>query len=86
MKKLIYKLSFALLFIGGCTDNEMARKYGGTETVELKENEKFINITWKETSLWVIVQDTITGNYIAREKSSFGIIEGKVIIKPYGNR
>jgi hypothetical protein len=82
MKKAI--LLIGLLFIS-CTDNQKARKFGGTEQIKLNPNEKFINITWKNDDLWVIVQDTVSGDYYAREKSSFGIWEGKIIVKNDSN-
>jgi len=79
MKKIIFLVAvFGLL---SCTDNQRARNFGGTETITLEPQEKFINITWKQDNLWVIVQDTITGVYYAKEKSSYGLMEGKVIIK-----
>jgi len=79
MKKIIFLIAvFGLL---SCTDNQRARNFGGTETITLEPQEKFINITWKQDNLWVIVQDTITGIYYAKEKSSYGLMEGKVIIK-----
>jgi hypothetical protein len=82
MKKIkIITLIIALLTLVSCTDNQKARSFGGTETIKLEPQEKFINITWKQDNLWVIVQDTITKKYYAREKSSFGIMEGKVIIE-----
>lgn len=74
-------VAITLLALTSCTDNQRARKYGGTETINLEPNEKFINITWKQNNLWIIVQDTVSGNYYARKKSSFGILEGKIIIK-----
>jgi len=57
MKKIIFLIAvFGLL---SCTDNQRARNFGGTETITLEPQEKFINITWKQDNLWVIVQDTI---------------------------
>ncbi len=79
MKHIII-VAITLLALTSCTDNVRARRWGGSETIKLEPQEKFINITWKETSLWIISQDTITGIYYAREKSSLGILEGKVII------
>lgn len=76
----IFLLAIVALTIS-CTDNQRARKFGGTETVTLESHERFINIAWKESNLWVVVQDTITGTIYAKEKSSFGIMQGKVIIK-----
>jgi hypothetical protein len=80
MRKLTM-VAITLLALVSCTDNQRARRFGGTETVKLEPNEKFVNIAWKNDDLWIIVQDTVTGNYYAREKSSFGIMQGKVIIQ-----
>lgn len=78
MKKIFYIILCLVLI--SCTDNHRARSYGGTETIKLKPNEKFINITWKETSLWIITEDTLTNTIYCREKSSFGLMEGQIII------
>ena len=80
MRKLTM-IAITLLALVSCTDNQRARSFGGTETVKLEPNEKFINITWKQDNLWLIVQDTVTGNYYAREKSNFGVLQGKVVIE-----
>ncbi len=64
-----------------CTDNKRARSFGGTETVTLRPNEKLLNVTWKDSDMWIITQDTVTGICYAREKSSLGILEGTIIIK-----
>lgn len=88
MKNRNLKVStMAVLFIAivmgstSCTDNQRARSFGGTEIIKLLPNEEFINITWKQDNLWVIVKDTVTGKYYAREKSSFGVMQGKVVIE-----
>ena len=80
MRKLTM-VAITLLALVSCTENQRARSFGGTETVKLEPNEKFINITWKQDNLWLIVQDTVTGNYYAREKSNFGVLQGKVVIE-----
>jgi len=80
MKKLFWGL-LLLVLISSCTDNQRARKWGGTEEVTLQPNEMFINITWKNDDLWVITRDTLTGIYYAREKSSFGVMQGTIVIK-----
>ena len=80
MRKLTM-VAITLLALASCTDNQRARSFGGTETIKIESQEKFINITWKQDNLWVIVQDTITGTIYAKEKSSFGIMQGKVIIQ-----
>lgn len=88
MKNSNLKLStiiglFMIIIIGfvSCTDNQRARSFGGTEVIKLKPNEEFVNITWKQDNLWVIVKDTVSGKYYAREKSSYGMMEGKVVIE-----
>jgi len=79
MKK--YILGFGLLSIfASCTDNQRARSYGGTEEIKLEPGEKFINITWKKDNMWVITEKE--GVYYAREKSSYGIWEGTIIVHP----
>ena len=80
MRKLTM-VAITLLALASCTDNQRARSFGGTETIKIEPQEKLINITWKQNNLWVIVQDTITGTIYAKEKSSFGIMQGKVIIQ-----
>lgn len=78
MKK-IFLVAITLLAIS-CTDNQKARNFGGTETIKLEPHERFINITWKQDNIWLIVQDTLTGIYYAKEKSSYGLMEGKIVI------
>ena len=80
MKKLIL-LSLVVVALMSCTDNQRARSWGGTETVKLEPNEEFVNITWKQDNLWIIVKDKNTGKFYAREKSSFGVMQGKVVIE-----
>ncbi len=69
------------LFLVSCTDNANTKTFGGTQEIKLKPNEKFLNVTWKEANMWIITQDTVTGISYCREKSSFGIWEGTVVIK-----
>lgn len=80
MTKLLV-VAMTLLALTSCTDNQRARNFGGTETILLEPTEKFINLTWKEDDIWIIVQDTVTGVYYAREKSSFGVMNGRVVIE-----
>ena len=80
MRKTLMVAVTLLAFVS-CTDNQRARSFGGTETIKIEPQEKFINVTWKQDDIWVIVQDTITGVYSAKEKSSFGVMQGKIIIQ-----
>ena len=79
--KRLFVLFIVAISLVSCTDNQRARSFGGTETIKLLPNEEFVNITWKQDNLWIIVKDKNTGNFYAREKSSFGVMEGKVIIE-----
>ena len=79
--KRLFLIAVVAMTIISCTDNQRARSFGGTETIKLQPNEEFINITWKQDNLWVIVKDKTTGKFYAREKSSFGMMEGKVVIE-----
>lgn len=80
MKKIIIGF-VGLIIIISCTDNVRSKTYGGGQVIELKDNERFINATWKETSLWIIVEDTLKNEFYMREKSSLGLIEGKITFK-----
>jgi hypothetical protein len=80
MKKL-FVIAIAALSLASCTDNERARRFGGVEEVELKPNEVVLNVTWKENEMWICTKDTVSGVTYFREKSSWGVMEGTVILK-----
>lgn len=75
------KLLIALTALTSCTANEMAKNYGGTETIELPEHNIFVNATWKDDHLWFLTKDTTDGKFYLREKSSYGVWEGQIIFK-----
>lgn len=80
MKKLI--LAVALISLAtSCTENSRARRWGGTEEISLNKNEIVLNVTWKENEMWICTKDTVTGITYFREKSSWGVMEGTVILK-----
>lgn len=62
-----------------------AKKFGGTYHIELKENEKLSNITWKDDDLWILTRkaknDEIAETYDFREDSKFNVLNGNVVIK-----
>lgn len=78
---LIVALAFGL---NGCTENQRARTMGGDIKVQVAANEKLVNATWKDANLWVLTRKRMEGEvgetYTFTENSSFGIMEGKVII------
>jgi len=75
----------ALLFLCGCTENQRARGWGGTATIELKSNQKLVTMTWKEDHLWILTRkrhsDESIEEYEFEENSSWGIMQGTVIVK-----
>lgn len=86
MKKLAIALCVVLsaLFVGtGCTQNQMAKQFGGTAKIELPAGKKLVVATWKDQSLWYLTRDRRSDekaeNYTFQEESSFGMVEGKVI-------
>ncbi len=84
MKKLIGVIALCILIAGtGCTGNQMARSYGGIETVELPVGQRLVNLTWKETNLWILTENKpgkTPTTYSFKEKSPLGIVEGEVVI------
>jgi hypothetical protein len=79
MKKLLFVI--ALVSLTACTENARARRFGGTEEVSLKPNEVVLNVTWKESEMWICTKDTVSGVVYFREKSAWGVMEGTVILK-----
>ena len=81
MRSILLLIAIISISLLSCTDNTMARSYGGTETIELAPNEKLINVTWKQTDLWYLVEDVNTGEMSFKEKSAMGIMEGCIKFK-----
>jgi hypothetical protein len=79
MKKLLFIIG--LVSLTACTENGRARRFGGTEEVSLKPNEVVLNVTWKDSEIWICTKDTLTNVVYFREKSAWGVMEGTVILK-----
>lgn len=73
------------LMLTGCTDNQLARQYGGNMTIQLPAGKKFVNATWKETQLWYSYRNARPGEIpeetTFKEKSTYGVFEGTVTFK-----
>jgi len=82
MKKLILIISMALA-AGACTENQRARKFGGTEKITLPKGERLVLATWKGDNLWYLTEPMPEGynpqNRTFKEKSNLGAMEGAVI-------
>jgi hypothetical protein len=84
MKKLAI-ITFASIMLASCTENEMAKNFGGSMTVNLPQGQKLVNITWKENELWYLSKPMSSTDsaetYTFQEKSSYGIQEGTITLK-----
>lgn len=80
MKKLFVLLISVTLL--SCTANQSARKYGGSQVIDLETNQRLVNITWKGGDMWILTKTDTTSpkQYMFKEKSNFGILEGTIII------
>jgi hypothetical protein len=82
MKKLIV---VCLLLCCGCTAQSRAKNFGGTDTKDLPKNQKLVNVTWKENDMWILTRpmhkDDVAETYSFKCNSSFGILEGEIVIK-----
>jgi hypothetical protein len=84
MKKFYFTIA-TLLLLASCTENQRAKSFGGTSTMNLPKGEKLVNVTWKGDEIWYLTRpmksDESPETYTYREESSLGVIEGTVIIK-----
>jgi hypothetical protein len=85
MKKIFIStlLLILVLLFTSCTDNHMARINGGTMEIKLNPGQKFVNVTWKESSIWYVTrpmnENDIAEVFTFQENSPLGIMQGKVI-------
>jgi hypothetical protein len=88
MKKkigLFVLLLVVILVAMSCTENTRARVWGGKAKVELPAGQKLVNVTWKDNnSIWYLTRpmrsDETAESYTFKESSSFGVIEGTVVL------
>lgn len=69
--------------MSSCTENQRAKGWGGTATVDVPPGNKVTNITWKGDQLWYsyrpFSKDEEPQTQIFVEQSSWGVMEGKVV-------
>ena len=83
---LFFLILAVCLSFTGC--QSAARNWGGTSTLDLPDNMKLLEITWKgEDSLWYLIRPMRDGEeaeeYRFEESSNLGFIEGTVIVKEH---
>lgn len=85
-KLKLWALALALCSaFSGCTENQRARQWGGTATVELQPGRKLVTASFRQDNLWLLTRASKPGEipevYELIEDSSFGMMNGKVIIR-----
>lgn len=83
MKRASVLILFMLFMsLTGC--NALSRKFGGSTDSKLPCGRKLVNVTWKESSLWVVSRPMRAGeepeSYTFQEDSNLGVLEGSVTI------
>ena len=83
--KNLFIIAIVAITLVSCTENERARTFGGTEEITLEKGERLVNATWKGkdgSDLWILTKKDTTAptTYYFKEKSSYGMMEGQVII------
>ena len=82
MKKVIIIAMMAVV-LASCTDNQMAKNYGGTMSIDLPKGQKLVNATWKgESDLWYLTRTMLTTD--SAETYTFHQEKGSAI-SMYGN-
>lgn len=81
MKRILLFL-FAIFGLLSC-NQYVSREFGGTTVINLKPGERLVEVTWKESNLWYLVEemdsDYVPKTKVFKESSTFGTLNGKVI-------
>jgi hypothetical protein len=89
MKKTIFLILGLAMILGSCTQNQRAKRWGGTANYNLECNKKLVEVTWKGEEMWFLTrnmrEDEVAETYKFNEESSYGILEGTVVIKECKN-
>jgi hypothetical protein len=83
MKKLALCLALACVVSASACDNFIAKKFGGSMTVQLPIGQKLVTASWKDTDLWYLTRPMREGEWaetsVLQESSTHGILNGKVM-------
>jgi len=73
-----------LLSLLACTDNQRSKAFGGTMRIDVPCDQQVFDVTWKGENLWYATQparpDWRPEQKRFTEYSSYGVIEGEVIL------
>lgn len=85
MEKILKYLVLSLMFLVGCSDQTMARSFGGKATVKLENCQKLVNVTWKEDNLWLVTRQfnetEVPETFKFVEDSALDVWEGDITIQ-----
>lgn len=88
--KLLLAAITLSLGLASCTENQRAKQWGGSASIDLPVNTKLVSVTWKDANLWYITRpmrsDEKAETYQFREESNFGALEGLYVIKESRNK
>lgn len=82
---IIAAICIILIIIMGatsCTDNQRAKSFGGTSTINLPAGEKLVTVTWKgEADIWYLTRpmkstDSVETYYFHQDKGAVLNITG----------
>lgn len=80
--RTIIALVTLLMITTSCTEQHVARRYGGKLKIELPKGEKLIMATWKEANLFYLTEPMDSGylpkKKVFRESSNFGVLESEI--------
>lgn len=80
--RIIITLVALLTIATSCTEQNMARRYGGNLKIELPKGEKLMMATWKEANLFYLTEPMDSGyipkKKVFRESSNFGVWESEI--------
>ena len=82
MKKVLL-LAAMLVMMTGC-DQFVSRNFGGASTIELEKGQRLVEITWKESDLWILTEP-MDSDYIPQTKTFYesscaGMLQGRITI------
>jgi hypothetical protein len=73
------------LFFNSCTKQDRIKNFGEEGVLDLPAGKKLVNLTWKESDMWILVRDMKEGEtpevYIFYDESSYGLMSGKYTVK-----
>ncbi|MBI2473462.1 hypothetical protein HYV70_02840 [Candidatus Uhrbacteria bacterium] len=73
---------FVASLLSSCTQNQIAKQFGGDITVNLPPGRKLVVVTWKNDDMWHLTrpmrESEMPETSVFQEDSSFGLVEGSV--------